>query len=54
MTGNGFTLADLHVASVASISHMLQYDLSPYPEVQRWLGEMQKRPAHQEYLKLIR
>ena len=54
LAGASFTLADLHTASVASITHAIQFDLSPYLEIQRWLGEISQRPAYQAYQNLLK
>ncbi|MDA9951184.1 glutathione S-transferase family protein [Oligoflexaceae bacterium] len=40
-----FTLADLHVASVASINLMTEMDLSPYKNLGAWLNKVSERPA---------
>jgi glutathione S-transferase len=48
--GDGFTLADINIATVANISKMSQIDLSPFANVNRWLGQVCQRPA---YLKVM-
>lgn len=45
LVGNRFTIADLHVASVAGIALMLGFDMKPYPNVQSWLKACHDRPA---------
>jgi glutathione S-transferase len=45
LVGDRFTVADLNVASVLVIAPMAQVDLSPYPNVQRWLAACNERPA---------
>jgi glutathione S-transferase len=47
LLGKEFTIADLNVASVLSISKYLQLDLSPTPAVQKWLQKCLERPANQ-------
>jgi glutathione S-transferase len=42
---NGFTVADLNVASVLSLASMAGFDLSGTPNVQAWLGRCLGRPA---------
>lgn len=43
-----FSLADLHVASVANVVLALKYDLSSYPNIQRWMKTYAERPAFQK------
>jgi glutathione S-transferase len=45
LLGNDFTIADLNVASVLSISNYVGLDLSKFPNVARWYGECMARPA---------
>lgn len=40
-----FMVADLNVAGVLSLSAMIEFDLSPYPNVQKWFGACMSRPA---------
>lgn len=40
-----FTVADLNVAGVLSLSAMIGFDLSPYPNVATWFGGCASRPA---------
>ena len=47
LLGKDFTIADLNVASVLSISRYLQLDLSPIPTAQKWLQKCVERPANQ-------
>ncbi len=47
LLGKEFTIADLNVASVISISKYLQLDLSPIPTAQKWLEKCLERPANQ-------
>lgn len=54
LNGNAFTLADLHVASVASISEHIGFDLKPYAHVGEWLRAISDRPAFQKYQALRR
>lgn len=41
-----FTVADLGVAGVMSLTAMIQYDLSPYPNVKAWFERCTARPAY--------
>lgn len=45
LLGDGFTIADLNVASVLSWALPAKVDLSKTPNVARWLGECSARPA---------
>ena len=47
LLGREFTIADLNVASVLSITRFTQVDLSPTPAVQKWLQKCLERPANQ-------
>lgn len=47
LLGRDFTIADLNVASVMSISRYLQLDLSATPAVQKWMQKCLERPANQ-------
>lgn len=49
LVGPEFTLADLNVASVATIAAMLRFDLTPYQEVNRWLTNITQRPSYQQW-----
>lgn len=40
-----FTLADLQVASVATIARSLELDISKYSNMTRWLDQLRERPA---------
>lgn len=41
-----FTVADLGVAGVLSLTAMIKYDLSPYPNVKEWFARCIARPAY--------
>lgn len=41
-----FTVADLGVAGVLSLTAMIKYDLSPYPNVKEWFARCLARPAY--------
>jgi glutathione S-transferase len=45
LLGGGFTIADLNVASVLSMSAMVGYDVSPFARTTEWLGRCTARPA---------
>ena len=47
LLGREFTIADLNVASVMSISQYLQLDLAAIPTAQKWLQKCLERPANQ-------
>jgi glutathione S-transferase len=46
LTGDGFTLADLNVASILVWGKMARLNLSAYPNVARWLNVCLTRPAY--------
>lgn len=50
LVGDGFTLADLNVASVVYSAGFIEFDLARYPEVVRWLAIHTARPAFQKVL----
>lgn len=52
LNGNEFTLADLNVASVASIAHPIGFDLSPYKNINAWMGAIAERPSFHKYMAL--
>lgn len=52
LNGNEFTLADLNVASVASIAHPAGFSLAPYKNINAWLGAIAERPSFHRYLAL--
>ena len=47
LVSDGFSVADLNVASVLTFSKMAKVDLSPYPAVSKWLDTCLSRPALQ-------
>ena len=47
LIGRDFTIADLNVASVLSISRFIQLDLSSTPTLLKWLQKCLERPANQ-------
>jgi glutathione S-transferase len=47
LLGREFTIADLNVTSVLSISKYLQLDFSETPTAQKWLQKCLERPANQ-------
>jgi glutathione S-transferase len=47
LLGRDFTIADLNVASVLSITRFTQVDLSSIPTAQKWLQKCLERPANQ-------
>jgi glutathione S-transferase len=48
LLGKDFTIADLNLASVLSLTSLIQFDLSPTPTAQAWLGKCLSRPAMQK------
>ncbi len=46
--GGGFTVADLNLASCFTMINSMKLDMSPYPDVQRWLAACYARPGFQK------
>lgn len=46
LAGGGFSVADLNVASILVWGKMGRLDLSPHPQVARWLDACLARPAY--------
>jgi|SRR5271166_3580922 len=47
LLGHEFTIADLNVASVLSVTRFIQLDLSSIPTAEKWLQKCLERPANQ-------
>lgn len=45
MLGDRFTVADVNVAGVMSMSRIMDFDYSPYPHVKKWFEACMARPA---------
>ncbi|MGE0668851.1 MAG: glutathione S-transferase family protein [Sphingomonadales bacterium] len=45
MLGDRFTVADVNVAGVMSMSRIIDFDYSPYPAVKKWFEACMARPA---------
>jgi len=45
MVGHAFTLADIHVGSVAIINRLIGNDLSEFANLEKWLKLLGKRPS---------
>ena len=54
LVGNRFTLADLNLASVVHINHMMQNDISAHKNVSEWLRDCTSRPAFKKVADLGR
>jgi glutathione S-transferase len=46
LAGDGFTVADLNVASILAWGKMARLDLSAWPDLKRWLDVCLARPAN--------
>ena len=53
LVGDKFTLADLNVASVASLCSEIKFSLTSYKNIQIWLTKISERPAFRKYQKLL-
>jgi glutathione S-transferase len=49
LTGDEFTLADLNTASVVMITEAINFDLSPYGHIIKWIKSIKDRSAFQRY-----
>jgi len=45
LCGNEITIADYFGAGLVTLGEIIRCDFSKYPNVQRWLGNMKKRPS---------
>jgi glutathione S-transferase len=45
LLGAKFTIADINVASIFSVAHLAKFDLTPYPNVRKWVESCMSRPA---------
>ncbi len=45
IVGETFTLADVNLATIMNIGMSVKIDLSAFPNIMRWMGTMQARPA---------
>lgn len=48
LVGNSFTLADLNCAAILGSLNRIGFDLTPYPNLARWLKATTSRPANQK------
>jgi glutathione S-transferase len=48
VAGDAVSLADYFGASLVTMGEMIGFDLSPYPNVRRWLATMAARPGWEE------
>ncbi|MEQ1878619.1 MAG: glutathione S-transferase family protein [Bdellovibrionia bacterium] len=54
IVGNGFTLADINVASVVEINKGTENDISQFEAIGAWLKRINDRPAHKKLMSLPR
>ena len=54
LAGDGFTVADLNVASILVWGKMARLGLSDHPELKRWLDDCLARPAYRRVRSLNR
>ncbi len=52
LVSDQFTLADINVASVATITAAIGFDLKPFAHVSSWMKAIADRPAFQRYMAL--
>ncbi len=45
MLGDVFTLADINMGTIVFVTQLIQYDLSEYPNITRWVQLLIKRPS---------
>ena len=48
LCGNEITIADYLGSAIMSIGELIHCDLSKYPNVQRWLGNVKKQPNYEK------
>jgi glutathione S-transferase len=53
MVGETFTLADVNLATIMNIGMSVKIDFSAFPNIMRWMGTMQARPAMAKILAKI-
>lgn len=46
LLGDDFSLADLNLAGVMDLFNMIQFDVSAWPNVERWLERCRSRPSY--------
>jgi glutathione S-transferase len=46
LTGNTITIADYFGAALVTAGELVHCNLSAYPNIERWLGNMKKRPSY--------
>ena len=46
LLGDDFSLADLNLSGVMDLFNMIKFDVSNYPNVQRWLAQCYGRPSY--------
>jgi glutathione S-transferase len=49
LVGERFTLGDLNASSVVNLTAAVQYDVSGYAALGRWLARVKDRPAFQRF-----
>ncbi len=52
LASDSFTVADLNMASVVSLTSAIQMDISGYKNINGWLDAITQRPAFQKFSKL--
>jgi glutathione S-transferase len=45
LVGNQLTIADYFGVGIVTLGEVIRCDLSPYPNIQRWLATMKKQPS---------
>jgi glutathione S-transferase len=51
LLGAQFTIADLNLAGIFMLANVIRFDLSPYPNVKKWLDACFGRPAFQKVMR---
>jgi glutathione S-transferase len=54
LAGNGFTVADLNVASILAWGRIARLDMSAHPQAKRWLDGCLARPAYGRVREAVR
>jgi glutathione S-transferase len=54
LSGDKFSLADLNVSSVVTITEAIDYSIDEYPNIISWLSRLSERSAYRKYQDLIK
>ncbi len=52
IVGAEISVADFNVGSVVNICLGMKMDMAPYPNIQKWMGQLQARPSFKKFAEL--